>query len=52
MSKTTKGTMGIVKVPMGRKRARLARVQSGIVSLPTSVSTSAPIPAVAPVGSP
>jgi hypothetical protein len=52
MSKAMMGTAGIIKLPMGRKRARLVRMQSGIVSLPTSMSTSAPIPAVAPTGAP
>lgn len=45
---------GIVEVKRFRKRARNPRLNqtSGIVPLPTSMSTSAPLPAVPPVGGP
>jgi hypothetical protein len=46
---------GIVEVKkLGNRKRRNPRLSqtSGIVPLPTSMSTSAPLPAVAPVGAP
>lgn len=47
---------GIVEVRRMRKRKRVRDPRlnqtSGIVPLPISMSTNAPLPAVAPVGSP
>ncbi len=46
---------GIVKIErLGARKRRNPRLRqtSGIVPLPTSMSTSAPLPAVAPTGAP